>query len=204
MLIGEPAVDDVVGAMYDDDLAEEGYVSNHTRVWAHRPDVCQGFRDLRVQLGQQMSLSPAELAVVIAATVAAFADPYCSLAWGTNLAGQAGDDVAAGVLRGETPPQLSDRESTLAAWARAVVRDPSTTNPEQVATLRAVGFSDRDIAEVTMLIAFRMAFSTVNAALGAQPDRQLADSAPGPVRDVVDYGRPISSAALGPTEADPV
>jgi hypothetical protein len=51
MLLNDPAVDDVVRAMYEEDLAEEGYISNHTRAWAHRPDVCQGFRDLRVQLG---------------------------------------------------------------------------------------------------------------------------------------------------------
>ena len=61
-------------------------------------------------------------------------------------------------------------------------------------TLRAAGFSDRDIAEVTMLIAFRIAFSTVNAALGAEPDHQLAEGVPGAVRKAVDYGRPVAAA----------
>jgi uncharacterized peroxidase-related enzyme len=192
MLLNDPVVDDVVRAMYDEDLANDGYISNHTRAWAHRPDICQGFRDLRVQLGGQMTLSQAELAVVIAATVAEAADPYCSLAWGKNLSEATNEQVAADVLRGESPAELSDRESALAAWTRSVVRDPSTTSPREVERLKAAGFSDRDIAEVTMLIAFRIAFSTVNAALGAAPDRQLAERVPGPVRDAVDYGRPVA------------
>jgi uncharacterized peroxidase-related enzyme len=194
MLLNDPAVDDVVRAMYDEDLADDGYISNHTRAWAHRPDVCQGFRDLRVQLGQDMALSAAELAVVIAATVAELADPYCSLAWGKNLAEATNERVAADVLRGRSPAELSDRESALAQWTRSVVRDPSTTTQHEVETLRAAGFSDRDIAEVTMLIAFRIAFSTVNAALGAEPDRQLAEGAPEAVRKAVDYGRPVATA----------
>lgn len=193
MLLNDPPVDDVVRAMYDEDLAVDGYISNHTRAWAHRPDVCQGFRDLRVQLGGQMTLSTAELAVVIAATVAEAADPYCSLAWGKNLSEATNEQVAADVLRGRSPAELSDRESALAAWTRSVVRDPSTTTPREVERLRAAGFSDRDIAEVTMLVAFRIAFSTVNAALGAAPDRQLAERVPGPVRDAVDYGRPVAA-----------
>lgn len=193
MLLNEPAVDDVVRAMYEEDLAEEGYISNHTRAWAHRPDVCQGFRDLRVQLGQEMTLSQAELAVVVAAAVAALSDPYCSLAWGKNLAQATHEQVAAGVLRGDTPAELSERESALAEWTRSVVRDPSATTRHEVESLRAAGFSDRDIAEVTMLIAFRLAYSTVNAALGAEPDRQLAERTPTPVRDAVDYGRPVAA-----------
>lgn len=194
MLLNDPPVDDVVRAMYDEDLADDGYISNHTRAWALRPDVCQRFRDLRVQLGQQMTLSQAELAVVIAATVAEAADPYCSLAWGKNLADATNERVAADVLRGQTPTELSERESVLAAWTRSVVRDPSATTSHEVDMLRASGFSDRDIAEVTMLIAFRIAFSTVNAALGAEPDRQLAERVPGAVREAVDYGRPVAVA----------
>lgn len=41
-----------------------------------------------------------------------------------------------------------------------------------------------------MFITLRMAFSTVNDALGAQPDAQLALAVPPPVRAAVSYGRP--------------
>jgi len=54
--------------------------------------------------------------------------------------------------------------------------------------------TDRQIFEATMLIAWRMAFSTVNDALGAQPGAQLAAAAPAPVCAAVSYGRPASGA----------
>ena len=58
--------------------------------------------------------------------------------------------------------------------------------------LRAAGFDDREIFEATLLLSLRLAFSTVNDSLGAQPDRQLADAVPLPVRDAVTFGRPAS------------
>jgi hypothetical protein len=42
-----------------------------------------------------------------------------------------------------------------------------------------------------VLAAFRVAFSTVNDALGARPDRALADAAPPEVREAVSYGRAV-------------
>ena len=52
------------------------------------------------------------------------------------------------------------------------------------------GLADQQIFEATMLIAWRVAFTAVNAALGAQPDAQLAEAAPVAVRAAVSYGRP--------------
>jgi hypothetical protein len=78
------------------------------------------------------------------------------------------------------------------------VRDPNTTTDSDVARLREVGLGDREIFEATAFIAFRLAFSTVNDALGAAPDRQLADAAPDVVRAAVSYGRPPASAPSRP------
>jgi hypothetical protein len=38
-------------------------------------------------------------------------------------------------------------------------------------------------------VALRLAFSTINDALGAQPDAQLTQSLPPEVREAVTYGR---------------
>jgi hypothetical protein len=59
--------------------------------------------------------------------------------------------------------------------------------------LRAAGLSDREIFEATVYVAFRLAFSTVNDALGARPDQRLVASAPPEVRAAVAYGRPLSN-----------
>jgi hypothetical protein len=60
--------------------------------------------------------------------------------------------------------------------------------------LRSAGLDDRTIFEATAFIAFRLAFSTVNDALGANPDWQLVGTAPPEVRSAVTYGRPPQAA----------
>jgi alkylhydroperoxidase family enzyme len=130
--------------------------------------------------------------ILVSACASALGDGYCSLAWGKRLAGEAGDDVAAGVLRGDDA-LLDDADRALARWARRVTRDPNSTAAADVQALRDAGFDDEQIFAITVYVALRIAFSTVNDALGARPDRQLADSAPLPVRTAVAFGRPIAT-----------
>ena len=73
-----------------------------------------------------------------------------------------------------------------------MVRDPNATRAEDVEDLRRAGFSDQEIFDATTLIAFRLAFSTVNDALGARPDPEVVDAAPPEVRSAVGYGRPVA------------
>ena len=54
---------------------------------------------------------------------------------------------------------------------------------------------DPDVFDVTVFIAFRLAFSPVTDALGALPDRQLAEDAPPAVRAAVGYGRSVSAVS---------
>src|SRR6185312_1535424 len=113
-----------------------------------------------------------EQAIVVTSTVSQFGDSYCSLAWGSKLAKLADAETAGGIIAGEVPEELSAREAALCAWCRTVVRDPMTTTAEQVDALRAAGFDDREIFEATLLLSLRLAFSTVNDSLGAEPDRR--------------------------------
>jgi uncharacterized peroxidase-related enzyme len=175
-------------AAYDADLAADGYVNNLTRVWGWRPDQLTAFQTLRNDLGAESSLSAREFAVLVAATAAARGDSYCALAWGTTLAGLSDDATAAAVLQGRDA-DLSEREAALARWARQVVLDPNATSQADIDRLRQAGLDDREIFEATTWIAFRMAFSTINDALGAAPDLQLVKRAPTAVREAVTFGR---------------
>jgi alkylhydroperoxidase family enzyme len=126
--------------------------------------------------------------VLVAATASAIGDSYCSLAWGSRLAGATDAATAAGVLTGDDGG-LDPSERALAAWARAVTRDPSATRPDDVEGLRRAGFTDAQIFAITLFVALRIAFSTVNAALGAGPDAELDAGAPDAVRRAVTFGR---------------
>jgi alkylhydroperoxidase family enzyme len=158
-------------------------------VWAWRPDVFASYVSARGGLVEAASLSERDLAVLVTSAASQRGDSYCSLAWGTRLSRLTDEHTAAGVISGESPDALSPREAALAGWARQVVRDPNATTAEDVESLRAAGLDDRAIFEATVFIALRLAFSTVNDALGASPDKELVDKVPAAVREAVTYGR---------------
>lgn len=192
--LADPPPSSAVTAAYAEDLASDGYVFNLTRLWCWRPDVMTLFGAVRSGLLAESTLSPREIATMVVATAAARGDAYCSLAWGRKLAELTDETTAAEVLRG-MDTSLTERESALVRWCRLVVRDPNSTTETDVAELRKVGFTDREVFEATCWISFRMAFSSINAALGAPPDPQLAENAPPSIQAAVTFGRPAGASA---------
>ncbi len=102
MFLNEPSTAKAA-AYLEKDRAESGYVMNLERAWAWRPDLAEGFALLRKQLIERTSLTPREIALLVCATARVFGDSYCSLAWGTKLAGMRGAAAVAEVLRGVDP-----------------------------------------------------------------------------------------------------
>jgi uncharacterized protein YciW len=111
--------------------------------------------------------------------------------------------LAAGVLTGQDAG-LTDQEKAMASWARKIVTDPNATTPADLQALRDAGFTDRQIFAITAFVALRVAFSTVNDALGASPDARLVESLPTAVTQSVTYGRPADSSATGTNTAAPI
>jgi uncharacterized peroxidase-related enzyme len=188
MFLNEPNSADAL-AYLERDRAQTGYVMNLERAWAWRPDVAEAFALVRQQLLAGTSLTPREIALLVCATARALGDPYCSLAWGTRLAGLRGASAVAEVLRGMDPPASTAREIALRRWAEQIVNDPGSASALDIEKLRIAGLSDREIFEATVHVAFRLAFSTVNDSLGMLPDHQLVVAAPPQVRAGVTYGR---------------
>ena len=190
MFLPLPKTTDAVERIYKSTQAAQGFVMNLTTVWAWRPDVYESFAALRSLLTSNSGLSKRDQAVLVCATASQLQDSYCSLAWGKTLAAEAGAATAAAVLTDSDDSALTARDRALAAWARKVVADPNGTTPADIATLRSAGLDDRSIFEATAFAALRLAFSTVNDALGANPDWQLVNTVPAEVRSAVTYGRP--------------
>jgi uncharacterized peroxidase-related enzyme len=187
--LSEPPESPQSRALFDEDIAEDGYVSNVSRLWAHQPDTLNSLFGLMSQAFKQSGLSFRQRAILVAAAASTLGDSYCSLAWGGKLSGASDATVAAGVLTG-SDTGLTDQERVLAVWARKVAADPNATTPADIEALRASGLGDSQIFAVTAFVALRLAFSTVNDSLGAQPDAGLVRSLPDGVREAVTYGRP--------------
>jgi alkylhydroperoxidase family enzyme len=181
--------------MYDTDLSLQGYVANLTRVWAYSPESLAALSYVLKRAADTADLNPQERAVVVTASAATLGDSYCSLAFGSKVAATAGVAAAVGVVSGNDDRALTARERALADWARRVVDDPNAIGPAEVDTLRAAGLDDGQVFALTVFVALRLAFSTVNDALGASPDEELAARTPEAVLAAVGYGRPPGGSA---------
>jgi uncharacterized peroxidase-related enzyme len=178
-------------AIFADDLEEVGFVMNASRLWAYQPALHEGMFELLRQLVHEHGLSYRERGILVTACASALGDSYCSVAWGTKLARVANEDLAAGVLRGDDFG-LSPAEHALAEWARKVARDPNGTSAPDVRALQDSGWTDRQIFAITAFVALRIAFSTINDALGARPDAEYRSVAPPAVLKEITYGRPLA------------
>ena len=186
--LDDPEVDEHVERMYEADRSGQGYVAHLTRVWANSPEALGALSYVLKEATITAGLDTRTRALLVTACAATIGDSYCSLAFGSQLAREAGDDAATAVIGGKDGA-LSPEERALVRWARRVSRDPSATTEEEVDSLRALGYDDRQIFAITLFVALRLAFSTVNDALGATPDAELAERVPAAVRSAVTYGR---------------
>ncbi len=176
--------------LFDGDRESVGYVTNVSRLWAYMPATLEALSDLMGQATEAGALTLRQRAVLVTAAASTLGDSYCSLAWGKKLAAETEPEVAAAVIRG-ADDDLDPSERALADWARAVATDPNGTEVGDVQRLRDAGFDEAQIFAITAFVAFRLAFSTINDALGTGPDAQLGASTPAPVLSAVKFGRPL-------------
>ena len=195
MFIEAPPPSGETERVYKSSADAQGFVMNLTRAWAWRPDVFEGFAALRNQLTNASTLSRRDQAVIVCATAAQLGDSYCCYAWGRTLVQEGGPESAAAIIKATDSDALTRRDRALAAWARKVAAAPNATSDADVESLRQEGFSERDIFEATAFIAFRLAFSMVNDALGVQPDWQLAETAHPAVGQAITFGRAAAAKA---------
>jgi uncharacterized peroxidase-related enzyme len=187
----EPPASPQAQELFDEDLADDGFVWNVTRLWAHQPETVKQLFELMSSAFRASGLSFRQRGILVTAAASALGDSYCSLAWGGKLATATDASLAAGVLSGGDAG-LTDQEKAMAAWARTVARDPNATTQADIQALRDCGLDDGQIFAITAFVALRLAFSTINDSLGAQPDAELAQSLPREVREAVTYGRPAA------------
>ncbi|MEU8307137.1 hypothetical protein AB0C84_26615 [Actinomadura sp. NPDC048955] len=188
--LAAPPMTDEAQRMFDEDVADTGHVMNNSRLWAYRPGLVAGLFELLREAGKAAGLDARERGILIAACASAAGDSYCALAWGSRLAEESDADTAAAVLRG-ADAGLTARERALAGWVRKVAVIPHGTAGEDVQELRDTGWDDLQVFAITVFAALRIAFSTVNGALGARPDAAFRATAPPAVLDAVTFGRPI-------------
>ncbi len=186
--LSEPAASAAQQQMYDEDVADDGFVWNCSRLWAHQPALNDQMSALIKTASEAAGLTNREKAMLVLGQAAAIGDSYCSLAWSRWLTEWEDADTALAALRRDES-LFDEREQALARWARLVATDPNGTTAADVERLREAGFSDPQIHALTVYTALRMALSTTNDALGAAPDSALAEMLDPRLPAAVTWGR---------------
>src|SRR3974390_1006919 len=133
-----------VKAMYDKDLAAQGYVANYTRTFSLRPEAQQGWLALKDAITSEMDPRLYELVTVAVAT--AIRSSYCSLVHGNILAASYYEpDAVVSIAAGGTGDALDAADAAVVRFARKVAAEADRITQDDVRELRDLGFSDTDV-----------------------------------------------------------
>jgi uncharacterized peroxidase-related enzyme len=187
--VPEGQVTGAVAEAYKADLAEDGYVSNVSRTFSHRPEVLEAWIALKSAVAQTMDPRRYELVTIAAAR--RMRSSYCMLAHGGLLAATFYDaDRVRGIALDHHTAGLDEVDVAVMDLADKTASDASSVTQADVDRLRDLGLSDAEVFDVVAATAMRCFFTKVVDGLGFQPDaayRELDES----LREALVVGRPI-------------
>jgi uncharacterized peroxidase-related enzyme len=189
----EPLRDEeVTGAVaeaYEADLAKDGYVSNVSKAFSHRPEVYDAWVALRTAVTKDMDARRYELVTVAAAR--RVRSSYCMLAHGEVLVSKFYDaERVREIALDHHAAGLDEVDVAVMDLADTVSADAASVTQEDIDRLRGLGLSDAEIFDVVAAAAMRSFFTKIVDGLGFQPDAtyaQLEES----LRTALVVGRPI-------------
>lgn len=172
MIVTTPDLDATAGhvaEMYDGDLREDGFVFAHTRAMAINPEAHQAFEALVRAVVPSIGLRNYELATLGAAR--AIGSTHCLLAHGRKSlrAGVIDEDQLIQLARREDEG-FDERDRAVVAYAERLSTDAATMTDADTLRLREVGFTDRQIVDLTLAAAARNFFSRALQALAVPVD----------------------------------
>ncbi|KAF2413290.1 carboxymuconolactone decarboxylase [Microbacterium sp. B35-04] len=156
--------------MYDSDRKGDGFVFAYTRAMAVNPEAHQAFERLVRAIVPSIGLRTYELATLGAAR--AMGSEHCLLAHGRRSlrAGLFDEDQLASLARDGVEADLDERDRAVVAYAEKLSTDAASMTDADSGRLREVGFTDREIVDITLAAAARNFFSRALLALAVPVD----------------------------------
>jgi uncharacterized peroxidase-related enzyme len=154
---------------YDADIKDLGIASNTTRTFSLFPETWEAFRGLIGGIRKHIRLRNYELTTFAAAME--MGCTFCMLAHGAVLRKNSfTTEQLEAIAKDFHHAGLEEKEVVMMEYAQKVVREASTTTPDDFDKLRKAGWTDEDILSITLAAAARSFASKVFDALGADPD----------------------------------
>jgi len=170
-IISTPSETEVRGRaaeLYAEDIADQGFVAGHTRVLSLNPEAYDAWERLIGAIAGPMDKRRYELITLAAAHGAR--SRHCRLAHGRKTLRYIDEDELVRIARDYRTAGLSDAEVAMMEFAEQVSIDASTMTDADSRRLREVGFSDREIVDITLAAAARNYYSRAVQALAIEVD----------------------------------
>lgn len=168
MIVQPPSLEGATGhvaEMYAGDLQRDGFVFSYTAAMAINPEAHEAFMALMRAITPSIGLRVFELATLGAAR--GVPSPHCLLAHGRKsvLAGLLDAGQLARLASDFNDADLSEADVAVLTYSERLSTDPAGMTDADGLALRKVGFSDRQIVDITLAAAVRNYFSRALQAL---------------------------------------
>ena len=190
MIVIPPAESNAAGhvaAMYADDLESDGFVFAHTKAMAINPEAHEAFEALIRAIVPSIGVRNYELATLGAAR--GIRSQHCLLAHGrkTLRANAMDEEQLRRAAVDYRDADLSPADVAVMAYAEKLSTDAASMTDADSQELRDLGFSDRQIVDITLAAAARNYFSRTLQALAV------------PLDEVPGLSPALTEALLSPT-----
>jgi uncharacterized peroxidase-related enzyme len=158
--------DELTARLYEAERRDLGYVPDHTRVMALNPEALEAFQGLVRTIVHGLGKRRFELVTLAAART--IGSRHCLLAHGRKSLGLFPDEQLVRIAADFHSAGLSEAEVAMMEFAEKISGDAAAMTTADAGRLRELGFSDRDIVDITLAASVRNYYSRALLALGAE------------------------------------
>jgi len=170
----EQTLPEDIQAIFAEMRAKPGFVPNVYRAYSLRPQQLRGFIALYNSIMiEDSGLTRAEREMIAVAVSAQNHCFYCLTSHGAVLRIRAKDEVLADAIAANyRAADLTPRQRAMLDLAVKITADSATVSDQDIAGLRAHGFTDEDMMDIIQTAAFFNYSNRVASALELRPNRE--------------------------------
>jgi len=174
--------------LYAAEIKGMGRVMEATSCWSARPDMILPVERLLHQMRDNFSLGLVNFRLITLVAAKYVLSSYCEHVYFYSLSKMIGRDQTLAVQADYRNAGLTDQQVAMLDYAAQITRDASKITEADIDRLRAVGFSDLNIADIALAASYRNFMSRYFDAVGATVEPEFLDADPA-IRDRMAVGR---------------
>jgi uncharacterized peroxidase-related enzyme len=177
-----------IAELYAAEIKGMGRVMGATSCWSARPDMILPVERLLHQMRDNFSLGLVNFRLITLVAAKYVPSSYCEHVYFYSLSKMIGRDQTLAVQADYRNAGLTDQQVAMLDYAAQITRDASKITEADIDRLRAVGFSDLNIADIALAASYRNFMSRYFDAVGATVEPEFLDADPA-IRERMAVGR---------------